>query len=263
MIKLSALCIIILGSLFLLGAPYKAEQKITEPTVFIHGYKGTFYSFGFMLHRFENIYDIGNKVLVYYVAENGEIQEYFLNENTKKPPLIQVVFEDNRANLEDTAGWLAEVLYSLKNNYDTEKVNLVGHSMGGIVSLKYTLQYQSVDYPDVNKLVALGTPFAGIFSQEYFLLHHDPATEDLKPDAAALQLLEKGTFPENTHVLNIGSTGDAVADPESVQALDRYVPEAQIREIMIEDDEMGHSALHQREEIDKIISSFLWQDDAE
>lgn len=261
--KLTALCIIIFGSLFLLGAPYKAEQKVTEPTVFVHGYKGTFFSFGFMLHRFENIYDIGNKVLIYYVGENGEIQAYDLNKNRTGPPFVQVVFENNRANFEDTAGWLADVLHALKHNYGTDKVNLVGHSMGGIVSLKYALQYQSEAFPRVNKLVALGAPFGGILRNEYFQIHHDPAAEDLKPDSAGLQLLETGELPEHTEVLNIGSTGDTVALTDSVQALKNIISEKQIVEIIIEDEDMGHSALHQSEQVDKIISSFLWQDDAE
>lgn len=261
--KLSAFLIIIIGSLFLLGAPYEADDKISEPTVFVHGYKGTFFSLGPMLHRFENRHETGSRVLVYYVGESGEIQEYFLNGNSSGPQLVQVVFENNRADFEDTAGWLADVLHSMKMNYGTDKVNLVGHSMGGIVSLKYTLQYQNGDYPDVNKLVALGAPFAGILSQEYFRIHHDPAAEDLKPDSVGYQLLETGTFPEYIQVLNVGSTGDSVAAPESVQALEKYVPVEQIQEIIIVDEEMGHSTLHQSEQIDKIISSFLWQDRAE
>lgn len=261
--KLTLVSFIIFGSLFLLGAPYKAEENITEPAVFVHGYKGTFFSFGFMLYRFENIYEIGNKVLVYYVGENGEIQEYYLNNNSSGPQFVQVVFENNRADFEDTAGWLADVLHSLKNNYGTESVNLVGHSMGGIVSLKYIMQYQSEDYPEVKKFIALGAPFAGILSQEYFQIHHDPAAEDLKPDSAGFQLLEAGTFPKKTQVLNIGSTGDTVADTDSVQALENYVPEEQMEEIIIKDNDMGHSHLHHSGQVDKIISSFLWQDDAE
>ncbi|MFA1821856.1 alpha/beta hydrolase [Virgibacillus oceani] len=261
--KLLILAMIIFGALFLLGAPYKAEQKITESTVFVHGYKGTFFSFGFMLHRFENVYEIGNKILIYYVGKNGEIQSYRLNNDNSGPQLVHVIFEDNRTDFEETAGWLADVLASMKSNYAVNSVNLVGHSMGGIVSLKYAMQYQSADFPAVNKIVALGAPFGGIFSQEYFQIHHDAAAEDLKPDSAGLQLLETGEFPENTKVLNLGSTGDSVAVVESVKTLNTLISEDQIEEIIIEDDELGHSALHQSEQIDKIISSFLWQDDTE
>jgi uncharacterized alpha/beta hydrolase family protein len=263
--KASVLCIIIIGALTLLSsaAPVKTKTELTQPTVFVHGYKGTFYSLHFMLDRFENMYEIGSKILIYYVEENGEIQEYHLNKNNSGAQLVQVVFEDNRAGFEDTTGWLADVLASMKNNYGVDSVNLTGHSMGGIISLKYALQYQSEDFPDVNKFIALGAPFAGIFSQEYFRIHHDAAAEDLKPDSAGLQLLETGTFPENTQVLNIGSTGDPVALVESVQALERFIPEEQIEEIIIEDEELGHSHLHESGQVDKIISSFLWQDDAE
>jgi uncharacterized alpha/beta hydrolase family protein len=261
--KLLALFMIIFGALFLLGSPYKAEQKISEPTVFVHGYKGTFFSFGFMLNRFENLYEIGSKVLIYYVGENGEIQEYHLNNNNNGAQFVHIILENNRADFEDTTAWLADVLASMKSNFGANKVNLVGHSMGGIVSLKYAMQYQSADFPDVNKFVALGAPFGGILRQEYFQIHHDAAAEDLKPDSAGFQILETGDFPENTEVLNIGSAGDPIATLDSVQKLETFIPEEQIQEIIIEDEELGHSALHQSEQIDKIISSFLWQDDTE
>src|SRR5690625_3036731 len=127
--KLLAFCIIIIGAFFLLGAPFKAEQEISEPTVFVHGYKGTFFSLGFMLERFENIYENGNIVRVFYVGENGEIQEYHLNNNSSGAQFVHVIFENSRADFEDTTGWLAEVLVSMKASYGADSVNLVGHSM--------------------------------------------------------------------------------------------------------------------------------------
>ncbi|MEC5424626.1 alpha/beta fold hydrolase [Virgibacillus sp. C22-A2] len=239
----------------------KSENYSGEPTVFVHGYKGTLKSFGNMLDRFETKYNWGTKALIYYVTSDGEVNEYNFNKGRDKPAFIQVLFEDNRAGFSNSAEWLATALKKMKKDYSIDSVDLVGHSMGGIVSLKYAKQYQQEEYPSVNKIVAIGSPFDGIYKDEYFQINRDAAATDLKPDSAELQLLQVGTFPTNVEVLNIGSTGDPVAVPESVEAIRTVISSDQLVEIIIEDDNLGHSALHENEQVDKLIYSFLWQDE--
>ncbi len=239
----------------------KSEFYYGEPTVFIHGYKGTVNSFGSMLHRFEKKYGWGNKGLVYYVSKEGRIRDYNLNRGRNAPTFVQIILENNRANFADSTEWVSSVLHHMKEKYQMESVNIVGHSMGGIIALKYATESAGNDYPKVNKLITIGSPFDGIYSEEYFRLHRDPAAIDLKPDSLALQLLREGTFPSDIDVLNIGSTGDVVATPKSVQALRMIIPSGNFHEIMIENEKLGHSALHENKEVDKMIHSFLWQDD--
>ena len=244
--------------------PNKTKSEIYyygEPTVFIHGYKGTANSFGFMLNRFEKKYKWGSKGLVYYVSKDGEIRDYNMNKGRTAPIFVQIILENNRANFADSTEWVSSVLRHMKEKYQIESVNLVGHSMGGIISLKYTMEKSGNGYPEVNKLITIGSPFDGIYSEEYFHIHQDAAATDLKPNSLALQLLREGTFPSDIDVLNIGSTGDLIATPKSVQSLRTIIPAENFQETILENKKLGHSALHESKEVDKMIHSFLWQDD--
>jgi uncharacterized alpha/beta hydrolase family protein len=262
-IVMAGFCLLFLGIIAAMYVPKKASSGHSDmlPVVFMHGYKGTENSFGHMLSRFEKK-NWGNKALVYVVSAEGDIRGYNLGKGTETPEFIQIVFENNRASFQDSAMWLAGVMEDIKENYQINSINLVGHSMGGIVSLKYVLEYQDPDvYPTVNKLITIGSPFDGIYSREYFRIHQDAGANDLMPRSEELeQLLEnRHAFPVYTQALSIGSTGDVVAVPESVRTLRNIIPEEQLQEIMISDQTLGHSALHEDERVDYYIHSFLWQ----
>lgn len=262
-ITITSSCVILLGMITILFLPNKASSGFhTEqpPTVFVHGYKGTINSFGSMLSRFENDYHWGNNALIYHVSEKGKIHVDDLNNNDGDPTFVQVVFENNRASIEDNARGLFAVLADMKNNYYIDKVNLVGHSMGGLVSAKYLQSYQDDVHPKVEKLITIGSPFGGIYAKEYFEINWDAAATDLKPDSAALRAIYENNFPGNVDVLSIGSTGDMVAVPESVQTLRTIVSSDQLKEIIIENEALGHSGLHESEAVDQLIHSFLWKD---
>ncbi|WP_230856004.1 alpha/beta fold hydrolase [Virgibacillus dakarensis] len=263
-LQLTAIGILIVTATIITYMPRHAssQHSITPINVFVHGYKGTTNSFGGMLNRFERN-NWGNKALIYYVTRHGDVKMYPLNKGSREPIFIQVIFENNRASFDDSATWLSEVMRHLKNTYHIDSVNLIGHSMGGLVSLKYIEEYQDpAEYPATNKLITIGSPFDGIYSQYYFQINRDPAATDLKPDSPALQLLRanRQAIPDHLAVLSIGSTGDMVAVPKSVHTLKEIVPANQLTEIMIENDNLGHSELHENRQVDKLIHSFLWQE---
>lgn len=237
----------------------KSQEETVPVTVFVHGYKGTYNSFGNMLNRFESN-QWGNKALVYRVSSEGYVRAFNLNRGKTKPVFIQVIFEDNRASFNDGARWLSNVLSHLKQYYQINNVNLVGHSMGGLISVKYIEEYDDRSrYPVTDKLVTIGSPFDGIYNKTYFQYNRDEAATDLKPNSAALQLLRstKEMIPSNLNVLNIGSTGDPIAVPESVKALRMIIPAEQMETVIIENDELGHSELHESRYVDQLIHSFL------
>jgi len=257
------ICLLLIGvlSITYTSSDDKLEIHHEVPTVFIHGYKGTENSFGNMLNRFEYKYNWGKNGLVYYVSSEGNLYDYQLSKREYEPVFVQVIFENNRASFVENAGWLALVLRHMKETYNVDTINLVGHSMGGIVSVKYSMEYTSKEYPIVNNLITIGSPFDGIYNEKYFQFNQDPAASDLKPNSPALVKLLENAFPNHIEVLSIGSTGDIVAEPKSVRAIEEIVPSKQLEQVMIEDDELGHSALHENEQVDKLIYSFLWQEE--
>src|SRR5699024_555546 len=206
--------LLFVGVLSVVHSIYRENIVIDgEATVFVHGYKGTENSFGNLLDRFEYTYQWGKKGLVYYISSEGNINDYFLlREEEDQPIFVQVVFENNRAEFAETTEWLSSVLQHLKEEYAVETVNLVGHSMGGIVSTKFSMEYTSVDYPAVNRLVTIGSPFDGIYDEQYFEINQDPAAMDLAQDSPALTELRENNLPVHIQALSIGSTGDLVAE---------------------------------------------------
>lgn len=83
------------------------------------------------------------------------------------------------------------------------------------------------------------------------------------PESFALHLLRlnKDAIPNDLDVLSIGSTGDPVAQPESVDMIRNSVDETQLTYKMIDDHTLGHSALHEDARVDKMIYSFLQMND--
>ncbi|MDY0395299.1 alpha/beta hydrolase [Virgibacillus halophilus] len=233
------------------------------PTVFIHGYKGTYNSFGNMLNRFENNYKWGDKMLVYYISPNGRLQVDNMGYNGEKPAFVQIVLENNRATFKNSAYWLSLALHHMKTHYQIDKVYLVGHSMGGIVSVKYMEDYQNLkNFPQVNKFIAIGSPFNGIYDKKYFQLHHDAAAHDLNPGSKALMDLRrnKDDIPDNIEALSISSTGDHVAEADSVKGLQKIFPAPQLQQKVIADEHLGHSMLHESKRVDFLIHDFLYGD---
>lgn len=253
------LCFIIIG---IIGYKFifDKEKSKNNITIFVHGYKGTYNTFGHMLNRFEKRYKWGSKAAIYHVSPLGEIETTKMKTVKHKNPFIQVIFEDNRASFEDYTKWLALVIEQLKDKYPHSTFNIVGHSMGGITAIKYLEDFQNnKGQRAIEKVVTLGSPFDGIYSKRYFEIHKDAAATDLKPHSSALQLLREDSkkIPSNVDILSIGSTGDVIATPKSVESISEIVSNNQLNTIIIDRKDLGHSELHEDEEVDHMIHSFL------
>ncbi|HLQ72144.1 MAG TPA: alpha/beta hydrolase [Bacillota bacterium] len=240
----------------------KSEQSFMEPTVFVHGYKGTYHSFGNMLHRFEYKYQWGHKALEYRISGNGAIHVNNRAAKSEGPAFIQVIFDENRASFADSVSYLSAALKHMKEKLQIDSINLVGHSMGGIVALKFIKEQlsSSDDYPNVEKYVAIGSPFDGIYQESYFDIHQDAGAQDLMPHSDALEALytNEHTFPIDIDVLSIASTGDIIAVPKSVSALENIIPSTQYEKVLIDNRYLGHSDLHESEKVDKLLYTFLF-----
>lgn len=243
------------------------ESRI--PTIFVHGFKGTSKSFNTMLNRFENNYYWGKKTMVCRVSHSGHVFISGGIPKNQKHPFIQIVFENNRATIQNTTDNLKDVMKILKHRYGINDIYAVGHSMGGLVLTNYIEQTSKQKrYPKVKKLITIGSPYKGIERKAYYKNPNNtgPAVKDLKPNSSALQTLvdHKETFDANIKVLSIAGVilnskhGDGVVSQPSALGIQDIVHSNQLKTKVVNDINATHSGLHEHQTVDRYIGEFLW-----
>ncbi|MGM0854154.1 MAG: alpha/beta hydrolase [Bacillota bacterium] len=240
--------------------PLTFEEKF--PTVFVHGYKGTYNSFRTMLERFENQHGWGQKTLEIYVSENGSVvYKGTLSPNPTSPPLVQVIFEDNRASLEKQAIWLENAMKLLHHQFDVSNVNIVGHSMGGLASTKYILNTRDSSFvPKTHKFISIATPFLGVTKASYDQINTGAAVIDLKPESRALKklFLNRHLIPADINVLSIAGSGDDVVNVQSAIGSQSLFEKNQYQSRIVYDPSISHSGLHETIKVDRLVGDHLW-----
>ncbi|EHE85487.1 PGAP1-like family protein [Latilactobacillus curvatus CRL 705] len=245
-----------------------ARLYTKQPTLFIHGYRGNRYSFGHLLGRLQKA-GIAKKSMVIWVGRNGRLHvdgDAALQANN---PTIQVLFANNRADVQDQVRWLAAIIEHLKEAYGVTQVNLVGHSMGAITVLRYLL---TSDHAVVDKVILLAAPV------------NDPSIGPDTPLVFWSELTSRGPvkrtrnynylavrakyFPTAISVLNIAgellgtNRHDGSVAVDSSFAL-RSLLKGHVRhyqEMLVRGPGGAHSMLHENRLVDQAIDDFLWRD---
>lgn len=245
-------------------------KKSAVPTLFIHGYSGTANSFGGMIRRL-SIAGAVDKGLVVTVAPNGELTvEGSLK--GKQNPTIQVLFEDNKNNEWNQSQWIKNVMVYLKEQGVTE-TNLVGHSMGGVSSLRYLLTYgNETDVPKVAKFIAIAAPFNGFpgydsgggYDQpvEDLLKKGPIATTDRYNDYASMI---GGLNKEMPILLIAGQQSDTDLSDGTVPVVSALAVDHLLTtngnpvQYQIITKRAQHSQLHENTQVDGLVIDFLWK----
>ncbi|SJZ56361.1 Uncharacterized protein with an alpha/beta hydrolase fold [Pilibacter termitis] len=245
-------------------------KKTSTPTLFIHGYSGGKGSFGGMIDRLETS-SIAEKSLVLTVDENGEIHEVSYAKPTQNNPLVQILFQNNKSDEFSQAQWIENALLFLKEKYKVEKVNLVGHSMGGVSSLRLLLtSTENHSLPTVEKFVAIASPFNSFV--------------DLSPNETIQNVLNQGPMEKSQRYLEYESQMQNISptiktlfiagDKNDDTAGDGAVPLADAlsmvhlfkqngnptNEKIFTGGNAQHSKLHENTAVDKLVAEFLWSD---
>lgn len=248
----------------------RSSQVVVVPTVFVHGFKGGPSSFNHMLDRFQENYHWGKKTMVCRVNKSGHLYiSGGIPSYQKKNPFVQVIFENNRASIHDTTDWLKEIMEVLSLRYHVKEINVVGHSMGGLVLTNYIEQtYGQKNYPRIQKLITLGSPFKGIERESYYqnVYNTGPAVHDLKANSLLLRSLfvHRDQFDPHIQVLSIagvvldGELGDGVVSLDSALGLQDIVAKNHFHHEIIHDVQATHSGLHEHRKVDQLIGEFLW-----
>lgn len=239
-------------------------MRVQEPTIFIHGYSGTYFSFSKMLRRLTKNH-FGKRTCLVIVTHSGNL--YFLGHPDS---LIQVVFLENRADVKLQVKWIWKLLNQLKTDYGVLQVNVVAHSMGCVSILMYLSQY-GYDYRNsqVKRVVTLGAPFNDCEIgkrtsniEDHFLTDEGPV--EMAPLYRWMKTHNLG-LPAEIQFLNIagnlqnGTHSDGQVSVNSALSL-RYLMKdikRQYEEHVIYGKKASHSHLHDNEQVDNLIISFL------
>ena len=245
------------------------EVKSYPVTLFFHGYGGTKHSMGGMIQRLSSRYQ-ATHTLDLTVNTDGTIQTSGTFEQADKPVLINVLFADNKNNEWNQAEWIYQSLQFVKAQYHVEKVNVVGHSMGGVSLFRFLETYQNQgELPTIEHFISIAAPlneFLDTSNEQSVdgLLQQGPT--QISPRYQDFQN-NIANFPKNVQVslfagqLSASDLSDGTVPLTSALAVNQLLSSQQIPvEIFVFKGVLAqHSALHANPKVDKRIAEILWK----
>lgn len=245
------------------------EVKAYPVTLFFHGYGGTKHSMGGMIQRLSSRYQ-ATHTLDLTVNTDGTIQTSGTFEQADKPVLINVLFADNKNNEWNQAEWIYQALQFVKAQYHVEKVNVVGHSMGGVSLFRFLETYQNQgELPTVEHFISIAAPlneFLDTSNEQSVdgLLQQGPT--QISPRYQDFQN-NIANFPKNVQVslfagqLSASDLSDGTVPLTSALAVNQLLSSQQIpvKTFVFKGVLAQHSALHANPKVDKRIAEILWK----
>lgn len=245
------------------------EVKSYPVTLFFHGYGGTKHSMGGMIQRLSSRYQ-ATHTLDLTVNTDGTIQTSGTFEQADKPVLINVLFADNKNNEWNQAEWIYQSLQFVKAQYHVEKVNVVGHSMGGVSLFRFLETYQNQgELPTVEHFISIAAPlneFLDTSNEQSVdgLLQQGPT--QISPRYQDFQN-NIANFPKNVQVslfagqLSTSDLSDGTVPLTSALAVNQLLSSQQIsvETFVFKGVLAQHSALHANPKVDKRIAEILWK----
>lgn len=250
-----------------------ANYRFTStPTIFVHGYRGNFNSEKDLMTDIE-AKGIGHHQLTVIVNRSGEFTFKGKLQKDQPNPLIAVVFKDNTAGEVAYAKWLLALMPVLKQKYDIQNFNAVGHSMGAVAWVLYAMgQTKAAQNPTMEKLVTIAGPFDGILGWDDQVNRNRTVGKTQKPyyqtELFKLMVQNRYNFSKHTAVLNIysdlkdGTHSDGTVSLVSARSLDYLIKDhvTDYQSIKITGPKAKHSALHQHNKaVNQALIDFLWR----
>lgn len=123
---------------------------------------------------------------------------------------------DPTGDIRFNAVFLQAKIWEIRVTTGASKVDLVAHSMGGLVARDYITSDgpYSTYQGDVSSLTMLGTPNHGTLSA---LLPYNTAAEQMRPNSDFLQDLNARQIPEDITVVSTVGNGDIIISEESAR----------------------------------------------
>ncbi|GHP15211.1 hydrolase [Lentilactobacillus fungorum] len=257
-----------------LGRPQSAQTQVQAeselngvPTIFLPGYFGNRFSFGFLLRRLVAAY-AANKSMVIFVDRHGKLK--VIGDLADTRSLVQVVFRDKTSRPKQQAEWLMTICELLATQYGVAAVNLVGHSMGCITIFWFLTHHQQAMPLAIKRVITIAGPFNDseiAKSTGEIDAYPINATGPQEKTAIYRALARKVMMiPKGIKFLNIAGTistdqqNDGQVSLNSAFSL-RYLlrdPLIYYRELVIRGKRATHRLLHENRVVDAHIAKFIW-----
>ncbi|MFT8408223.1 alpha/beta hydrolase [Liquorilactobacillus satsumensis] len=261
-------------TLVLLGATENTHDRKLHftaiiPTIYLHGYGGGAASTNKMIAAAEKS-GRAQKTLTINVSQDGQLHLQGTWSWSEKNPIVQVIFDDNTAEIPTEAAWLKQVVNYLHQHYNMQKFNVVTHSMSGPVTYYWAVHLRQKNGPVLNKFVPIAGPFNGVI-----YIDDTPNQNSLessgKPTSQNTAYRDyfkfRSRFPRQTKVLNIfgnledGTNSDGLVTNVSARSLAYLIRGhvASYQELMVKGANAQHSLLHNHNTtVDQAVINFLW-----
>jgi triacylglycerol lipase len=138
----------------------------------------------------------------------------------------------NARPVEELAAVVAERVEQLAREHGCERIDLVGHSEGGLIGRYYVQKLDGARR--VRQLVTLGTPHRGTrWAHSGRLVRHVlPSLEQMAPGSPLLRDLSDESFPTSVRLTSIYSRRDVFCPPSSCRLETRAAPHLENVEMM-------------------------------
>lgn len=161
------------------------------PLIFVHGLGG----------------DRGNFLpMALYLSFKGRNRSY------------RIHFEKGQS-ITNMADALAQFIKDVKAVTGEEVVEIVAHSLGGIVA-RLALANNDMG-KSVNTLITLGSPHKGTYAARYA---NTPVLRDIRPDSKLVKRLNETPLPTNIKLFSFWSKNDLLVLPPESAIMDESIP---------------------------------------
>ncbi|RMF19508.1 MAG: alpha/beta fold hydrolase [Candidatus Dadabacteria bacterium] len=122
----------------------------------------------------------------------------------------------NTQDIRDSAAAVGEKAAYLKKKYDSDRINIVGVSMGGVIALYYVRC--AGGHVDTRRTVLLGSPVRGTAAADVLakLGLGGKAARQMAPGSPIIKAMNAPDVPE-ADIVSIYADGDAVVPPEAAR----------------------------------------------
>jgi triacylglycerol lipase len=104
---------------------------------------------------------------------------------------------------------IASVVSTMQRRHEVPQINIVGHSLGGIIA-RYYVQAMGGDGV-VQNLITLGSPHGGTLWSNFSILSH---LKDLSPKSEFMEKLQKLPPPQHTRAIAVSGALDIMVRPK-------------------------------------------------